>query len=90
MKNKLTDLNDALFAQLERLSDEGMSTERLADELKRTAAIVQVSDKIVDTARLQLEGMKVIAEHGSALQKHLPAMSSQMGLLAAPKAEDRT
>mgnify|MGYP001573325908 CR=1 FL=1 len=33
MKNKLSDLNDHLFAQLERLSEEGLSPEKIAAEI---------------------------------------------------------
>ena len=63
MKNKLTDLNDILFAQLERLADEDATAEKIDSEIKRTAAIVQVADKIVDNASLQLSAMKLVAEH---------------------------
>lgn len=35
MKNKLTDLNDHLFAQLERLSEEDLTADQIEQECKR-------------------------------------------------------
>lgn len=72
MKNKLTDLNDHLFAQLERLSDEGMSTEQIDQEVKRAGAMVSVADKITSNADLQLKAAKLFAEHGAVVLPHLP------------------
>jgi hypothetical protein len=71
MKNRLTDLNDALFAQLERLTDESLTAEQITQELQRTTSVVQLADRIVDTARLQLDGARFIAEHNGP--KQLPA-----------------
>jgi len=73
VKNRLTDLNDILFAQLERLTDESLTSEALAQEISRTTSVVQVADRIVDTASLQLSGAKLIAEHGAAMLKALPS-----------------
>jgi hypothetical protein len=78
MKNKLTDLNDILFAQLERLTNEDLSPEALEAELQRTQSVVQVADRIVDNARLQLDGAKFVASTSGA---KLPA-TLQIG---APK-----
>lgn len=72
MKNRLTDLNDILFAQLERLTDESLSSEALALEISRTTSVVSVADRIVDTATLQLSGAKLVAEHGGGILKALP------------------
>jgi ribosomal protein L17 len=75
MKNRLTDLNDHLFMQLERLADEELSAERIETEVKRADAIVQVADKIVDNARLQLSACKLIADHGDRFMQHLPMLA---------------
>lgn len=75
MKNRLTDLNDYLFAQLERLADEDLTGEAIATEIKRSEAVVQVADKIVDNARLQLAAAKMLADNGDQYRKHLPMIA---------------
>ena len=72
MKNKLSDLNNHLFAQLERLSEDNLTSEQIEGEVKRTEAIVSLSDQIVGNADLQLKAAKLFAEHGSAVLPHLP------------------
>ena len=64
MKNKLTDLNDHLFAQLERLSEEDLTPEQLAHEISRTDALVQVSEQIISNASVLLRGAELVAEYG--------------------------
>ncbi len=70
MKNKLTDLNNHLFAQLERLSDEGLTPEQIAQEVERTEAIVTVSEQIVRNADLQLKAVAILANH-ERMRPHL-------------------
>ena len=65
MKNKLTDLNDHLFAQLERLSDESLTPEQIEKEVIRAQAVVQVADCIVANAGVQLKAVQLAADHGS-------------------------
>jgi hypothetical protein len=65
MKNKLTDLNDHLFAQLERLSDESLTPEEIAKEVTRAEAIVGVADCIVANAGIQLKAVQLAVEHGN-------------------------
>lgn len=72
MKNKLVDLNNHLFAQLERLSEESLTPDQIDNEVKRTDAIVAVSQQIVGTADLALKAAKLVAEHGAYVGKYLP------------------
>jgi hypothetical protein len=73
MKNKLTDLNDHLFAQLERLADENLTPQQIEQEAKRGKAIVSLADQIVKSASLQVQAAKLISEKG-AIRPHLPAV----------------
>jgi len=68
MKNKFSDLNDHLFAQLERLSDEGMTDEKLLSEVTRANAMVAVSNQIVGAAGLQLKAVALVASHGGRVK----------------------
>ncbi|RHW17171.1 hypothetical protein D1610_11520 [Sphingomonas gilva] len=71
MKNKLIDLNNHLFAQLERLSDEELTAEQIEVEVKRADAIVAVSEQVVRGAALTLQAVKVLADHGDRFKPHL-------------------
>lgn len=76
MKNRLTDLNDHLFMQLERLANEELTAEQIASEVDRADAIVKVADKIVDNARLTLQACDLVAKHGDRFMKHLPMIAA--------------
>jgi hypothetical protein len=76
MKNKLSDLTNQLFAQLERLGDEALTPEQIDQEVKRSEAIVSISDQVVGNANLQLKAAKLFADHGSAVVPHLPMIGS--------------
>ena len=71
MKNKLSDLNNHLFAQLERLGDESLTAEQIAAEVQRTSAIVDLSDQLVRTADIQLKAVAIIATHGDRFRPQL-------------------
>lgn len=55
MKNKLIDLNNHLFAQLERLSDESIKGDALKEELGRAKAVSNIAKDIVSNASLALK-----------------------------------
>lgn len=76
MKNKLADLNDHLFAQLERLSEEGISSEQIEQEVKRGAALVAVADQIIRNADLTFKAATFVANHGDRFR---PALASLIG-----------
>ncbi|QDC11252.1 hypothetical protein FHY55_19335 [Oceanicola sp. D3] len=71
-RTKLTDLNDHLFAQLERLGDESLTAEQIETEAKRAASIVEIADQITESTKLRLGAAKLFAEHGANILPHLP------------------
>ena len=68
MKNKLTDLNNHLFAQLERLSEEDISEKNLAKEIERTKLVTSVSKQIIDNGKLMLDAQRAIQNEGGLIQ----------------------
>ena len=89
MKNKLTDLNDHLFAQLGRLSDEAMTPEQTSIEAKRSKAMVDVADQIIRNASLQVQAAKLVSEKAS-IRPYLPEVVGKQieaKAIAAPAPE---
>ena len=58
MKNTLVDLNNHLFAELERLSDEDLTSEELEAEISRSKALTGVSSQIIQNGKLMLDAIK--------------------------------
>ena len=73
MKNTLADLNNHLFAQLERLSDESIKGEKLVEEIGRSKAIGDIATRIISNGSLVLNAMKYRDDMWDANTK-MPAM----------------
>lgn len=61
MKNKIEDLRNHLFAQLERLGDDDAMKNPLARtrEIERAKAIAEVSNVIVNSAKAETDFLRV-------------------------------
>lgn len=58
MKNTLGDLNNHLFAEIERLSDEDLQGEELEKEIDRAKAVTSVANQIIANGHLVLKSLK--------------------------------
>lgn len=85
MGGRISDLNKHLYDQLDRLARENLSSDAIEQEVKRTDAIVAVSDQILQSSRLQLAAAKLFAEHGTEILPHLPLIGSAVGTKEASK-----
>ncbi len=82
MKNKLSDLNDHLFAQLERLADEDLKPDDLERETKRAEAMVAVADQIIRNAGLHLAAARLVHDAGKDPMLYLSAIEGRPQLEA--------
>lgn len=64
MKTTLNDLNDYLFSQLDRLSNEDLTGEELNKEIERANAITSTAKAIIDNGKLALDAKKHMDEYG--------------------------
>lgn len=64
MRNKISDLNNHLFSQLERLGDESLNTEELQKEIERSKAITQIASQLVESAKVSVDAMKIMEKAG--------------------------
>ena len=64
MRNTLSDLNNYLFEELERLTDESLTEEQLHREVLRSKSVQSIAQTIVNNAELALNTMKQIYEQG--------------------------
>ena len=70
MKNKLEDLNNHLFEELERLNDESLKGEALQEERERAKTMATIAQTIITTGALALKAVKHYDEYGK--EKEMP------------------
>ena len=58
--NKLSDLRDHIFMALERLADEGLTTEQVASEVDKAKAIAQLSASIIASAKVEIDYINAV------------------------------
>lgn len=79
MKNTLGDLNNHLFAQLEKINDDDLNGEALDAEIKRTEAMAKISEQIIKTGELQFKAMQHMDEYAYDRKKAVPEMLEVKG-----------
>lgn len=70
MKNKLSDLNNHLFEELERLNDENLTGEELQTERERAKTMATIAQTIINNGELALKAVKHYEEYGR--EKSIP------------------
>lgn len=78
MKNKLSDLNNHLFAQLERLGDEDLAGEKLDEEINRAKAVTDVAQQVISNANLALKAQTLMYEYGIVAKSDDKKIPSQI------------
>ena len=74
MKNTLADLNNILFEQLERVNDDSLTMYQLDMQLRKTDAIVKVSEKIIQNGELAFRAIQHKDKYYCSDNKKLPPM----------------
>ncbi|TXK52361.1 hypothetical protein FVR03_01205 [Pontibacter qinzhouensis] len=70
-KNKLSDLNNHLFAQLERLNDDDLTADQVEKEIGRAKAISSIASQVIHSSKVTLEAMRLVAS-GDLREEELP------------------
>ncbi len=73
-KTTLNDLNEYLFQEMDRLTNEDLSAEELDKEIKRSDALQKVAKTIIDNGTLALQTKKHLDEYGQGDRVEIPLL----------------
>lgn len=59
MKRTLADLNEYLFDELDRLSNEDLSGEQLTQEIGRSNALTRIAERVIASADIAMRALKM-------------------------------
>lgn len=76
MKNTLTDLNNYLFEQIERLQSDDVTDEELEQEIKRNEAITKTAKVIIENANIALQAQKHFDDLGNNIKVDIPLLGT--------------
>ena len=65
--NKLSDLNNHLFEELERLNDESLTGDKLQEERERAKSMANIAQTIINNGELALKAVKHFDEYGKEI-----------------------
>lgn len=74
-RNKISDLNDHLFEQIEKLGDDSLSDAELKKEIERSKAMHLVASNIIDIAKTTIDAMRLVSK-GEIVRGDLPLLLS--------------
>lgn len=78
-KTTLTDLNELLFEQLERLTNGDLEGDALKREIRRSKAVSDLGGKIIENGNLMLNARKHIDEYGLSGNAAIPVLGIGRG-----------
>lgn len=89
MKNKITDLRNHLFEQMERLNNEDLTPEQMDKEIQRAHALSNLGRVIVDSAKTQVLAVKVLGkgQHITGITEGSEEFTEEPKAIDRPKAE---
>jgi hypothetical protein len=76
MRNKIGDLTDHLFSQIERLNDDELQGEELSKEIARGKAMAALATPIVNAAKIAIDAAKLVGR-GDIRKKDLALVYSK-------------
>lgn len=79
MKNTLSDLNNYLFEQIERLQDDSLDDTGLEKEIRRSQAVQKVAETIINNGALALNAKKHLDAYGKGDDIDLPMLGIKTG-----------